>query len=613
MAKNSFSYFSFKNYLTQKYGYPLYRVPIDLALSCPHKKEKFDGCMFCAEDGARAIHLAKNLNLKIQVQEGIEYIEKRYNANGNYIAYFQAYTSTNTDIDTLKKMYNTVLALADFKMIIVATRPDCLPDSVISFLSDLNKKCEVWVELGVQTANDDTLKIINRGHSFKEVKTAVKKLNQFDIKTAAHIILGLPGETHKDYCHTINELNKLPFSGIKIHNLLLLKKSPLAQIYNRNNISKQTGEILIPGVGKIKLMNEFEYAGVLIDFIRRIPKDRPILRVNADASPKEIIGPKWNISKGQFIELVKSTMTDNNFSQGDFLNKKCDDLILEKNSLAYNPISYLKVKTLDDSFTFYNPIYKENYHSVAGAEAEALQKFIKPSKLEVLLSKNKTLHLLDIGFGLGYNAIAAIKTSINTESKISITSLEMDNKTLDLAKAIFPFDSLESKIINSLSDKMKWANDSNKIQLLLGDARQTINRCTNICFDIIFLDAFSPLKNPELWTYDFLKILFKIMSKDAILVTYSAAFAVRGALIKCGFHVGTTEPFGRKKGGTIASKNSINIETPLTETELNIIQKSTAGTPYRDKNLNCTAKQIFNYRDKLTKKLKANGIPKWYK
>ena len=263
------------------------------------------------------------------------------------------------------------------KMVFISTRPDCLDNKIIKLIESLNKKYETWVELGIQTSNDNTLRKINRGHGFSSAADAVNRLNEHHIKVVAHIILGLPDETHENFCNTINDLNKLPFSAIKIHNMLLLKSSPLAQIYNRMNLSKQSGIIDIPTVGKINLMNEYEYAGKLIDIIRRIPKERPLLRINADAPEKDIIGPKWKLTKGQFLELVENIMIENSYTQGDLINSN-----LTEDSTFVDPLNNLKIKTEDNSYTFYSPIYKENFHSIAGAKTEAIEKFIKPSRLK---------------------------------------------------------------------------------------------------------------------------------------------------------------------------------------------------------------------------------------
>ncbi|MCF7791133.1 MAG: TIGR01212 family radical SAM protein [Victivallales bacterium] len=635
MSKPHIPYYSFKEYLLDYYNASFYRVPIDLSLSCPHKTTKSDGCIFCAEDGARAVHLSKHLNLRQQVKDGINYIEKRYSAKGNYIAYIQSYTGTNSDVDTLRKLYYEVLKHADFKILIISTRPDCLPEDVLDLLSELNNIYELWIELGVQSANDTTLQKINRGHDFKAVRDSSIKLNSRGIKTVAHIILGLPDETYKNYRCTVQQINDLPFYAYKIHNLLILKKSPLARLYSKANISKKNGDIFIPEIGTVKLMNEFEYAGIIIDLIRRIPENRPLLRLTADADEKNIIGPKWQLSKGQFIELVKNTMIDNGFRQGDLVrnigkagdydqNKEKEKSLGRDNDRACckmgetencisTPLAYLRIKTDDDSYTFYNPVYKENYHSLAGAVSEAEYKFIIPSKLKERLLRTDKVKVMDIGFGLGYNALSTLKTSISYGTNLSITSFESDINTLNMALNLYSLNTIEHIILSTLSEKYLWENGKNKLRLIIGDAREKIADYPENDYDIIFLDAFSPRKNPELWTYDFIRILSSKIKQNGILVTYSSAYPVRGAMLRCGFYVGTTKPFGRRKGGTTASKQKSNIEFQLPVKEYNIIKKSTAGTPFRDPELKLPGKKILSDRDKLVRKLRLKGIPKWYR
>ena len=584
--------YQFKDYLIEKYGQPLYRVPIDLALDCPHRNINGDGCIYCSEDGARARHLTRHLDLEEQVSEGIKYVERRYNANGNYIAYFQSYTNTNSSVDNLKKYYEQVLALTDFKMLIISTRPDCLPDNVLEYLSELNQHYELWIELGVQSANDITLKRVNRGHDFSSTENAIKKLSALNIKTAAHIILGLPGENITDYRNTIRKLSALPFLGIKIHNLLVLKKTPLAKIYNNINLS---------------IMNEYEYASALIDVIRRTPSDWPLMRINADAPPEKIIAPKWSLSKGQFLDLIKNSMQKNGYVQGDLSNNNDNDK--DNKSIA----SFLKVKTDDNTFTFYHPYFKENFHSLAGAESEAMKKFIEPAMItEKLQNSTDCLNILDIGFGLGYNAIATIKTALKHKGKLKIISLELNNTPLTLVEELYDKNSLDINIIHSLLEHNSWQSDSAEIEIKYGDARSTIQQIGEK-FDIVFMDGFSPAKNPELWTYDFINAIARRLTKNGIIITYSSAFPVRGAFIKNKLYVGTTKPFGRKKGGTIASYNKKNILIPLQEKETNIVLKSTAGTPYRDMHLSWSAKKIIQHREKIVTRLKSKGIPRWYK
>ena len=630
----------FKEYLIDKYNKPLYRIPIDLPLSCPHRVTgSGKGCLFCPEDGARARHLKNNLDLKTQVTAGINYVRERYGKDVGLIAYFQSFTSTNAPLEQLKKYYSEVLSYANFDMVIISTRPDSIPDDTLEYLSELNDQYPLWIELGVQSANDKTLEIINRQHDFQCVKDIVAKLAKRNIKCACHTILGLPGETTLDFQNTAKELSKLPFSAIKIHNLLILKKTPLAKIYHKqqNNIPVDYPEI--------QPLNEYEYGDALIEFLKYIPKEWPLMRITADAPSKDIIAPKWWMKKGQFIDHIRERQDNPNSATID-----------NTFSTEYST-TMPKVKTQDGSYTLYHPEYKQHFHSLAGANSEAEEKFLKPCEVRKKLKDGESLTILDIGFGLGNNALAVIdaakeilfsnksigslkkqaclplnplvglkKSTCGPCGSCELISLERDEKTLQIASQLKP----NNKILQQIYKDKKWSSEYASIELYVGDARETINKIDPTSgfysqmpvaksliqtkkFDMIFLDPFSHEANPELWSFDFLAKLAALLNDNGVIVTYSAAFPVRGALLKCGLTIGETPSFGRKKGGTIASFASDKILSPLTQKEMNILTKSTAGVPYRDKNLNKSRDQICEYRNKVIKKLQSMGIPKWWK
>jgi radical SAM protein (TIGR01212 family) len=565
----------FSDYLKGRYGKALYRVPVSLPLSCPHRdKNSGKGCIFCADDGAKARHLKNHFDLKKQISTGIEYVQNRYKAEPPYIAYLQAFTNTNAPVKKLRELYSEVLGYADFKVLIISTRPDCLPPETMDYLRELNEEYDLWVELGVQSTNDKTLEFINRQHDFACVKEAVEKLDKAGIKSVCHVILGLPGETAEDFQYTAKEVSALPFSAIKIHNLLVLKNTPLAKIY-----ANQPFEVL----------NEYEYADILADFIRELPDNWPLMRITADADEQEIIAPKWWMKKGQFLEYFKEKF--------------------EKNENGAFP----GVKTNDGSYTFYHPEYRQNFHTISGARTEAEEKFINPCKIPELLQNQETTSVLDIGFGLGYNALAVIDEAKNIQSgNVKIVSLEKDNKTLEAAQSIFSMNSREYKIIQNLLKKGSWQGDYASISIHFDDARKAIKNIKRQ-FDVIFLDAFSPDKNPELWSYDFIRELASRLLPEGIIATYSSAYPVRGAMFRCGLQVGETSAFGRKRGGTVASYSTEKIIHPLTEKEKGIILKSTAGLPYRDPGLILTRKKITDLRKKTMLRLRQHGVPRWYK
>ena len=581
----------FKDYIVQKFGRPLYRVPVDLPFSCPHRiTGGGKGCTFCPDDGARARHLRNNLDIPTQVSDGIKYLHRRYGKEIGFIAYFQSFTNTNAPVEELRRYYSEVLKCADFTMVIISTRPDALPDDVLDYLSELNREYDLWVELGVQTANDRTLEVINRQHDFQAVRSAVAKLADRGIKSAAHVILGLPGEGPCEFRKTAEAIAELPFSAIKVHNLLVLKRTPLAKVYAEQQKNRVYSEVQHP---PIVPMNEYEYADALLDFLEYIPDEWPLMRITADAPPEDIIAPKWWMKKGQFLDFVRERMA------------------APQKSSEIMPV----VTTKDGSVTLYQPEYKQHFHSLAGAESESEKKFIEPCGISNLLESGDCLHILDIGFGLGYNVSAAANLANRVQKgKVFITSLEMDIRTVEAAAAIAESSHSQEQrdMLISLAENRKWSSEYAEIGLLLGDARQRIMDVP-ADVDMVFLDPFSHEVNVELWTYDFIRAVAGKLTKDGVIVTYSNAFPVRGAMIRCGLCVGETPAFGRKKGGTIASFNRSKVVSPLSEKDMNIILKSTAGLPFRDPTLQGARKDICELRRKTVRRLHQYNIPKWFK
>ena len=337
-----------KSYFQKEYGTPLQRIPLDAGFLCPNRNpDGSGGCTFCPGDGSRAQHLKPGMSLADQVRSGIAFANSRYGAEPPYAAYFQAYTTTNGPVEQLKKMFREVLAMADFPCVIVATRPDCLPQEVIDFLAELAVDREVWVELGVQTANDKTLEAINRGHDFSAVQKIVPKLSGRGIKVAAHVILGLPGETFDDFRNTAYQLSKLPFSGVKTHNLLVYRNTPMEKLLK---------------AGKLKPMNEYEYAEALAEFLRILPDEWIVMRLCADAPEEELAIRNWWMEKGAFTDM--------------FLK------MYESGNIA--PDCMKAVRTADGSYTFYHPGYRQHFHSVAGAREESV-KVLKLQKKDVIV------------------------------------------------------------------------------------------------------------------------------------------------------------------------------------------------------------------------------------
>ena len=566
----------FRDYLTEHYGKALQRIPYDLGLSCPHRKpDGSGGCAFCAENGSAARHLSPDMSIAKQAERGIRYVKERYGADAPYLAYFQSFTNTYADIETLKRLYEEALSTADYKIVIIATRPDCLSEECVEYLASLKNRYEVWVELGVQSANDATLKKINRGHGFAAVKDAVRRLDARGIKVAAHVILGLPGEDRKDYLATAEQIAALPFSGIKVHNLLILKGTPMARMLND---------------GEAAPLNEYEYAGALADFLLHLPEKMVVMRLSAEAEPSEVIAPKWWMKKGQFLEMFRQVFRERSEGNADGIRA---------------------VRTEDGSYTLYHPEYRQHFHSVAGARMESWKKYIEPCRIGERLKTGDDVAILDIGFGMGYNVAALAELAERTaKGRIRAVSLEMDRNTLRNALLLPDFP--RKDVLEALSAGNCYQSTYAEIAIAWGDARQYVLN-TQEKFDFLFLDAFSPDKNPELWTFEFIASLKRLLNPGGCLATYSSAYPFLGALHLNGFHIFESAPFGRKRGGTVASPSLLEHLPPLREKEFLIATKSTAGTPYHDPAHTWTRREILEDHARRVAERRASGIPKWYK
>lgn len=565
-----------KDYFTGRYGHAIQRIPLDLGLSCPHRDPKGrGGCAFCSAEGSRAQHLHDGMTLEEQVRRGEEYVRVRYHTDPPYAAYFQAFTSTNAPAETLREIYRRALSLAPFNTVIIATRPDCLPPETVAVIAELTEQYDVWVELGVQSANDETLDRINRGHHFDAVADAVARLHAHGIKVSAHVILGLPGETETDFLQTAHKLAELPFSGVKVHNLLVLKGTKLEKMFHE---------------GKVVPLNEYEYAAALARFLRELPEGWIVMRLCADAPKEEIVAPHWWMSKSAFTDMFLKM-----FESGEI-----------------SPDCMKAVRTEDGSYTFYHPGYRQHFHSTAGAWEESARKYLIPCGVAERLKNGKSASILDVGFGMGFNVCSAVELAENTggKGKLYITTLEADPAALDAARRLPERKGLE--IVRSLAEKGFYESSAARVELMLGDARESV-RYLAAHYDFIFLDGFTPDTNPELWTIDFLSKLKDRLKPDGLLASYCGAFPFKGALLKLGFHLYESKPFGRRKGGTVAALDANPVLPPLPEKEILIATKSTAGTPYRDPLLRWSREEILRDRVEHVAALRTRGMPKWYK
>ncbi|MDT8391251.1 MAG: TIGR01212 family radical SAM protein [Lentisphaeria bacterium] len=579
-------FLSFKTFMIQRYGTALHRVPVDVGYGCPNRgPDGRGGCAFCAETGGRAVQITGITDLQDQLSQGITFARQRYHAQA-FMLYIQAYTGTFADSAVLGETIAAMLADHPFRALSVGTRPDCLNDDVMAVLRALNERLDVWVELGVQTTHDDTLTRVRRGHDWAASRDAVIRLHKAGLRPAAHVILGLPGETPDHWCQTAERLARLPLAAVKLHNLHVIRGTGLAADYADS---------------PFPTLDEHQYTEAVIDFLRRLPADMPIMRLTTDTPDDQLIAPRWHLSKGQFLNHVIKQMRFRNARQGDwFSGRKRPAAGPAEPTADFTPLA-----TGDGSVTFWNPVFKEHYHAKVGAQTEAREKFIIPSGLGDRLRRGTgdEIHLLDICFGLGYNTLAAVAEAMavqKTSKRLRVTALEIDAGVVAAAAKHVtpPADSAVDRVsfFTALSTDGHWEHERCSVDLFIGDARARLPE-PPARFDIIFLDAFSTQRNAELWTLDFFIRLKSVLAPAGVLLTYSAALPVRGALLRAGFAIGETPPIGRRRGGTIAAASAEWIARPLQPDELTAIRTTTRGLPYRDPSQTRTNRQILRDRE----------------
>ncbi|VEH39128.1 (dimethylallyl)adenosine tRNA methylthiotransferase [Fusobacterium varium] len=237
---NKKRYNSLDNYFKNTFGEKIYKVSLDGGFTCPNRDGTLStkGCIFCSESGSGDFAGSRRLSIDEQIEEQLKLIENKF-PSGKVIAYFQNFTNTYADIDYLRKIYYEALSHPRVIGLAIATRPDCLGENIIELLSEINNKYFLWVELGLQTINEEVAKIINRQYSLKTYEEAAEKLKSRNIKFVTHIIIGLPGEKENDSLDTALFSEKCGTWGIKIHLLHIIKNTKLETLYKKNELKIQ--------------------------------------------------------------------------------------------------------------------------------------------------------------------------------------------------------------------------------------------------------------------------------------------------------------------------------------------------------------------------------------
>lgn len=300
-------YTTFTDELRTRFGCRVQRVSLDAGFSCPNRDGSLGtgGCSFCGDRGAAAVGVPIELPLQLQLQKSKEYLVKKFRAE-KFLAYFQAYSNTYAAADDLRLLYETALADADMVGLIIGTRPDCLPDSVLELLAELHQQTYLWLELGMQTMHDQTLQAVNRGHDHACFVEAVRRSKQKGLRICAHLILGLPGESREQMLASVEELNRLGVDGVKLHHLHVLKGSQLEQEYR---------------TGGLQLMTRDEYVALVVDALELLDPQIMIHRLMGDGR-SELVAPDWSRRKLEVLNRIDAELVKRDSRQGGRLSVK---------------------------------------------------------------------------------------------------------------------------------------------------------------------------------------------------------------------------------------------------------------------------------------------------
>lgn len=306
MSQPLYNEFSF--FLKRYFPFKVQKISLNAGFTCPNRDgtKGQGGCTYCNNQTFNPDYCKTEKSISQQLEEGKQFFARKY-PEMKYLAYFQAYTNTYGEIEGLKRKYEEALQADDVVGLVIGTRPDCMPDALLDYLQELNKRYFLLVEYGIESTNDATLRRINRGHTYADTIDAVERTVSKGIITGGHVILGLPGETRAQIVAQAEEISKLPLTTLKLHQLQLIKGTRMAREY------EQSPE-------EFKLFGLDDYIDVVIEYLEHLRGDIVLERFISQ-SPKELlIAPDWGLKNHEFVARVQKRMRETGAYQGKLVS-----------------------------------------------------------------------------------------------------------------------------------------------------------------------------------------------------------------------------------------------------------------------------------------------------
>ena len=453
-------YHTLDYYYKNKYNSKVFKVTLDLGLSCPNidGTKGYGGCIYC-KSGSKSILNKETKPLKEQFEEVKNILHKKWK-KAKYIAYFQNNSNTYGDLDYLKNSFEEVLTYNNIVGINIATRADCISDECLNYLTDLNKRTDLIIELGLQTIHDKTAKMINRGHSLEEFETMYKKLKNNNIKVVVHIINGLPFETKEMMLDTVKYLNKLKIDGIKIHMLHILKDTVLEKMYEKE---------------KFHVLTKKEYIDIVCDQLENLNEEVVVHRITGDPIKDDLIEPKWLIKKFTVLNDIDKELKRRNTYQGfnlSILNKsrslmesnlKNNDIVIDATTGNGKDSCFL-LDIIKNGYLFGFDIQKDaidNTDTLLSEKYTNYKLYNESHESIDKILKNYTGKISLIVFNLGYlpKGDKDVTTKSNTTIKAIKNGFKLLNKKGHIVITIYPGHPeglKESKLIKKTFDNENY-------------------------------------------------------------------------------------------------------------------------------------------------------------
>ena len=307
---------SYSSYFQREFGGRVQKISIDAGFSCPNRDGKIStgGCTFCRNDAFNPSYCRPEKSIRQQIEEGIEFHQRRYRRANSYLAYFQAFSNTYKPVDELEKIYREALSVPGIIGLVIGTRPDCITDDVLQLLKHLSFRAKretsqgrtssIIIELGVESVYDSTLLRINRGHDFATARHAIELVHNYGFHCGGHFIFGLPGETREMMLHTADIISELPLTTVKFHQLQIFKDTKMADEYLTHTYDFQ-------------LFTLEDYIEFVIDFIERLNPNIVIERFAGEVPPRYLVSKPWlNLRYDQVLSLIEKRLEERNTYQG---------------------------------------------------------------------------------------------------------------------------------------------------------------------------------------------------------------------------------------------------------------------------------------------------------